>query len=736
MFSQISRLISIVFFIAFYNALNNSNLLIAQSKSTISLSSIWEKGEFFGASAEAIKFSSDEKFYYDFENANENISLVKKSIESSKKIIIANTSQWVYKDKSLEVEDYQLSPDENYILLQTNTEKIYRRSHQSDYYIYQISSKKVTPLSLNGKQCNPEFSSSSKHIAFTRNNNLFLYTISSGIEIQLTFDGKKDSIINATSDWVYEEEFEFSKAYQWSPNGDKILYYKFDESKVPIYNMQVWKSELYPKNYQYKYPKAGTENSTISLWMYDLSTQKNNLINLPISSREYIPRIKWTSDNNIAAIMKMNRAQNHLELIHFDCRNQKTEKVYEEKNDSYIEINDHLTYLDSNKGFLISSEKDGFRHLYLYSFSGQFICQITKGNWEVDKFFGLNPKNQLIYYTSAEENVLERHLYSIEIDGKNKKKLSSQKGVHEIEFSPNFQYYIHQWSSFNNPTSAELVNSNGKIVKQLFNNEVLNKKLEETNICKNNFFQFRNKENQSLNAYMIYPPSEKIKGKYPVLIYLYGGPGSQEVKNEWIGPNYAWFQMLAQMGYGVMCFDGRGTGGKGEKFKKCTQLNLGKYELEDLIAAAEYLKKIPEIDSSRIGVFGWSFGGYMSSLAMTKGNGLFSMGIAVAPVISWRFYDTIYTERFLGNPNENPNGYDLNSPINFANQLKGAYLLIHGTADDNVHLQNTIEMERALIKADKQFTSFHYPDKNHGIYGGNTRLHLYQMMTNFIQKNL
>lgn len=710
----------------------------SQSLQPITLEDIWQSGKYFGESAEAIKFAEDDHYYYEMvaDSTRNGFALTKNGILNSSKIVVTDATEWMYKGETIAVEDFQFSPNEELILLQTATERIYRRSTKCEYFIFDIKKKLLKPLSEMGKQSNPTFSPESGKIAFSRNNNLFVYDVVKGTEIQITTDGEKDKIINGSTDWVYEEEFEFAKAFFWSPDGKNIVFYKFDETLVPQYDMQIWAGGLHPQNYQYKYPKAGENNAIVKLANYNLASKQTKLIPLETATDSYIPRVQWTGDNDMVAITKLNRAQNHLELYHAKISDNSIAKVYEDKNATYIEINDHLTYLKNNTGFVVSSERSGFRHLYHYSMTGKLIRQITTGAWEIDKFLGINEATKTLYYTSTELGETERQLYAIGLDGKNKKQLTQGAGFHEIEMSPNLQFYTDQFSTLTTPIAAGLYNISGKKIKELVNNEQLKNTLASTAICKSNFFKFKTDANIILNAFMIEPLPSKVSGKYPVLIYLYGGPGSQEVKNEWMGPNYAWFQMLAQMGYGVMCVDGRGTGGRGEAFKKCTQNNLGKLEMEDLAAAARYLATLPQVDKNRIGVFGWSFGGYMASLAMTVGADLFKMGIAVAPVISWRFYDTIYTERFLGLPKDNADGYDLNSPLSHASKLKGAYLLVHGTADDNVHLQNAIEMERALIKEGKQFTSFHYPDKNHGIYGGNTRLHLYQMMTDFIKNNL
>ena len=704
----------------------------------ITLEDIWQKGKYFGTSAEAMRFAKDDNYCYVLEPIadSDTLGIFKIAVRNASRVLIATSFQWQYEGQMLLVEDFQFSPNEKMILLQTATEPIYRRSSKANYYIFDLTTKKIIPLSLYGKQSNPAFSPDGSMVGFTRDNNLFYFNINTQKETAITTDGVKNAIINGSTDWVYEEEFEFAQAYFWSPDSKRMVYYKFDETLVPQYAMQTWGGALYPAFNQYKYPKAGEKNAKVSLAVYSIAQKNSKEINLPNDTNFYIPRVKWTNDVDVIAITKLNRLQNHLEIFHVRLGNATLAKVYEEKNETYIEIHDHLTYLQNNAGFIVSSESSGYRHLYHYSFEGKLVQQITSGDWEIDNFFGINEKTQTLFYTSTEAGETERQLYAVALSGKSKKQLTTDKGMHEIAMSPNFQFYSDQFSTLTQPANTLLYDINGKKIMEQNNNDELVKTIATTQICKSYFFKFKNDGGTSLNAFMIEPNIPNAGSKFPVLIYVYGGPGSQEVKNEWMGPNYAWFQLLAQMGYGIMCVDGRGTGGRGAAFKKSTQNNLGKLEIEDVMAAAKYLGTLPKVDKNRIGIFGWSFGGYMASLAMTVGAEYFKMGIAVAPVVSWRFYDTIYTERFLGLPQDNAQGYDANSPITYAAKLKGAYLLVHGTADDNVHLQNSIEMERALIKAGKQFTSFHYPDKNHGIYGGNTRLHLYQMMTNFIKNNL
>ncbi|HSH50482.1 MAG TPA: alpha/beta fold hydrolase, partial [Bacteroidales bacterium] len=540
------------------------------------------------------------------------------------------------------------------------------------------------------------------------------------------------------TDWVYEEEFSFTRAFFWSPKGDKIAYYKFNESEVPVFNMTKYNSVLYPENYAYKYPKAGEKNSVVSIHVYDLNSGNTNTMDVGEETDQYIPRIKWTTENNKLVIIRENRLQNHIEILLANTDNRTSNVIYEEKNKYYIErIDDsYMTLTDDGEYFIINSEKDGWNHLYLYDINGKYINQITKGEWDVTDFIGLDSKTNTVFYQSAEESPLHRAVYSIKTDGSKKKKLSEKKGINRAVFSNGFKYYINYYANSKTPRYITLHNKKGKLIRVLEDNEKLKQTIKKYNFTPAEFLTISTPSSKwDLNAYMIKPPDFDPEKKYPMFMYLYGGPGSQSVLDNW-SRSYAWFQMLAQKGYVVVCVDNRGTGGRGEEFKKMTYGQLGKYETIDQIEAAEYLSSLPYIDENRTGIWGWSYGGFMSTSCLFIGNNVFEMAIAVAPVTSWRYYDSIYTELYMGLPQDNPNGYDDNSPLNHADKLKGKYLLIHGTADDNVHFQNAIELSEKLVQENKQFEMQFYKDKNHGIYGGNTSYHLYTRMTNFILENL
>ena len=633
------------------------------------------------------------------------------------------------------IDSYSFNSDENMILIASNTNQIFRHSFTADYFLYNTVSKELIKL-FDFQLQEPTFSPDGKMIAYAKENNLFVYDITTKKSTQITNDGKKNAIINGITDWVYEEEFAFVRAFDWSKDSKKIAYIRFDESQVPEFSMSVFQKELYPKVETFKYPKAGEKNSEVSLHIYDVATGLKKDVNLSNYADFYIARMKWTNDPNVLCAQVLNRHQDNLDLLFIDGTTAASKVALNEKDKAYIDVTDNLTFLKDNS-FIWTSEKDGFNHIYLYDKAGKLKNQVTKGNWEVTNYYGFDEKNKTIYYESVENGSINRDVYRIQLDGKNKVRLSSQTGTNAATFSPNFQFYINKYSSATQATIYTLNESkSGKEVKVIENNEALMTKLKTYNLPSKEFFVLTTEKGQNLNAWMIKPKDFDASKKYPVFMYQYSGPGSQQVNNDWNGADDYWFMMLSQQGYIVACVDGRGTGFKGAEFKKCTQKDLGKLEVEDQIDAAKVFGSYAYVDKTRIGIFGWSYGGFMSSNCLFKGNDVFKMAIAVAPVTNWRFYDSIYTERYLQTPQENAAGYDSNSPINYVDKLKGKFLLIHGSADDNVHVQNSMQMIEALIQANKQFDSQIYPDKNHGIYGGKTRIQLYNKMTNFIKDNL
>jgi len=727
---------NLLVFITLVFTLIQSNYSLAQSEyKEITLEDIWARYLFLPKLVNGIESMNDGKHFCVLERGN---SIDEYSYEDGKKTrTIVSSDQMVPdgKDEGIRINSYTFSSDETKILIATETEQIYRHSSKSSFYIWDIAKKQILALSDGGKQRLATFSPDGSKMAFVRGNNLFIKDIVSNKEEQITNDGLDRHIINGTTDWVYEEEFAFTKALFWSPDGAKLAYYRFDESNVKEFWMTTW-GDLYPEFYKFKYPKTGENNSLVTIHIYDLNTKTTKAADIGTEKDQYIPRILWTKSKDKLAILRMNRHQNKLEILLADANSGESKVIYTEENKYYIDVTDDYTFLNNQKHFLITSEKDGYNHIYLYDMDGNLVKQITKGNWDVVEFCGIDEDDEKIYYKSVESSFKNRDLYVIGVDGKGKTRLSKKVGDNDVEFSKTFDYYINTWSDANTPPVVTVNDNSGKIIREIQGNKEFAELVKQYNFTTCEFFDFKTEQGVELYGWMIKPPDFNKNNRYPVFMYFYGGPGDQKVVNTWGYFNFAWFQMLAQKGYIVVCVDNRGTGGRGEEFKKQTYLELGKLETIDQIEVAKYLGTLNYVDKDRIGVFGWSYGGYLSTLCMTKGADYFKAGIAVAPVTNWRYYDNIYTERFMRTPQENASGYDDNSPINFVSSLKGKYLLVHGTGDDNVHVQNSYDLVSALVNANKQFEMQFYPNKNHGIYGGYTRLHLYRRMTDFILDNL
>ncbi|MEM7162954.1 MAG: DPP IV N-terminal domain-containing protein [Bacteroidota bacterium] len=703
---------------------------------------IWYSGEFRMGYVSGLESMNDGLHYtqLDFDRRSGAVQINKYAYKSGEKVATLFDSSEM--EPKINVDAYEFSADESQLLLATDQESIYRHSSKANYYVYNISNKSLKPItdfSL-GKQRLADFSPKGNKVAFVRANNLYYTDFVRRGDIQISSDGKTNEIINGATDWVNEEEFGFDKGFEWSPDGKHIAYYKFDESSVKEFQMAMY-GDLYPDQYTFKYPKAGEENATNEVWIYNLEKGESVLADCSTGTEYYIPRIKWMNKATELCVMRMNRHQNHLEFLRFNTDQAqrgsiRPQVIFEEKHPHYIEINDNLIFLEDNSCFLWNSDRDGYNHIYQFDMQGNAKKQITSGSWDVIDFIGYDEKRKKIYYTSAENGPEEKQVYSVGLNGKGKKKLSAKAGQNDANFSSSYQYYINYHSDANTPYFISLHNSSGKLIRVLEDNEGLKETISKYDFQTKEFFEFNTSENVNLKGWMIKPPNFDASKKYPVFLTIYGGPGHNTVSNGWGGRNLYWHQMIAQKGYIVVSVDNRGTLYRGRDFKNSTYLQLGKLETLDQIETAKYLASLPYVDGERIGVQGWSYGGFMASHLITQGADHFKMGIAVAPVTNWKYYDTIYTERFMRTPQENDAGYEDNSPINHVDKLEGAFLLVHGSADDNVHYQNTMEMINALVAANKEFDLFIYPDRNHGIYGGTTRLHLFNKMTNFILENL
>ncbi len=707
---------------------------------------IWYSGEFYGKSVRGVRSMNDGQHFTTLDNGENGPEVNKYAYATYEKVATLLTFMDLKDEEGnpIPIDEYQFNADETKVLIATDQESIYRRSSKSYYYIYDLTTKKTTPLSDKklGKQRLAEISPAGTHVAFVRDNNLFFMNLETKKEFAVTQSGKLNELIHGATDWVYEEEFAIHKGFEWNKDGTKIAYLTFNESEVREFHLDYY-GPLYPMEYRFKYPKAGEDNSKISVSVYDIWKQESIPVEINDSKEYYLPRINWTKDPNVLSITKLNRLQNKLELLAVNCNNDLPQKksAFEatpfltENSDTYIDIHDNLTFLKDNKTFLWMSEKNGFNHIYLNTIEGK-EQQITKGNWDVIELQGIDEENGLIYYLSAENGATQQELYVIKTDGSGKKKLSQKSGNNSTSFSKGMKYYLNYHSDANTPSYISLHEANGTQIKVLEDNQALKDRLEKYELPKKDFFQFANSEGIKLNAWMIKPADFDPNRQYPVFMTGYNGPGNNVVTDAWGGSTMMWHHLLAKKGFLVVCVETRGTMYRGREFKHATYQQLGKLETQDMISAAKHIGGLPYADAQNIGIQGWSYGGYMASLCMTKGADYFKAGIAVAPVTNWRYYDNIYTERFMRTPQKNANGYDDNSPINHVDKLKGAFLLVHGGGDDNVHPQNTYEMVNALVKENKEFEMFIYPNRNHGIYGGKTRLHLFTKMTKFLEDNL
>lgn len=703
----------------------------------LSVEQIWKTYEFMPKSVNGFRSMNDGNYFSKVSEIDGEQVITKHSFtnyEGDGEVIVSN-KQLKYNGNKIKFDDYFFNSDETKVLLTTNTQSIYRHSYAATYYLLDLKTNIVQDLdNLHAPQTLAEYSPDGTKVSYIHNNNLYVKDLTNGEIRQITTDGKINEVINGTTDWVYEEEFALLQAYGWSPDSKHIGFLRFDESNVKEFTMTYY-GDLYPDLYTFKYPKAGEDNSKVSAHIYSLD--KNTTQAIDLGEYEYIPRLKWSNTSNQLIIQTLNRHQNSLKyhLVEVDAQNKVQSKVFfEEQSKTYVEIDDNLLILSDGKSILRTSEASGFNHIYQLSFDGT-SRQITRGEFDVIEFLGIDEKASTIYFTSAENGPITKCIYKIGLNGKKKTLISAEKGSNNADFSNGMKYFIKTYSDANTPPVYTLCDNNGKDLNVLESNNQLRRILQAYNLSSQEFVKFKGTD-KTLNGYMIKPKDFDPTKKYPVYIHIYGGPGSNMVRDSWNTFDYMYHQLLAKNGYIVVSVDPRGTMYRGADFKKSTYLQLGKLETEDFINVAKELQTYDYVDASRIGIMGWSYGGFMTSLAMTKGADVFKMGIAVAPVTNWRYYDNIYTERFMRTPQENEDGYDMNSPINFVDQLKGNYLLIHGSGDDNVHYQNTMEMINALVKADKQFDLFIYPNKNHGIYGGNTRNHLFKMMFDYTLKNL
>lgn len=672
--------------------------------------------------------------------------IVRHSFKTGKEIAAVFDVETARGSKKLPyIDGYIMSPDEHRILIQTETKGIYRRSYTAVYYIYDVRNNTLEPLSEGGPQQVPLFSPDGNVIAFARGNNLFLVKLLFGnAEVQVTKDGKFNEVINGLPDWVNEEEFTTNRSFDFSADSKVLAWVRYDESQVPIYSMQEFKGlyparsefDAYPGTYDYKYPVAGQKNSEVKVMTFDIKNRVTRTLDVPLDKDGYIPRIKFTSDPTKLAVITLNRHQSQMDVYMANPLSKVCKLVLREKNEKYVRETAYTQMKFYDGHFSLLSERSGFQHLYWYNLGGQLEAQITKGNFEVTDFYGYDARTGSFYYASTQESPLRRAVYKADKQGR-VKKLSSSVGTNSAKFSKTMKYYMNVYSSALQPPVTSLCDNNGKTITTLIDNADLKAKVEKV-AGKKEFFQFTTSEGVQLNGWMVKPRDFDASKKYPVVMYQYSGPGSQEVTDSWNLGFYGagiFESYLTEQGFICACVDGRGTGARGADFEKCTYLQLGLRESQDQVETAIYLGSLPYVDKANIGIWGWSFGGFNTLMSMSEGRPVFKAGVAVAAPSNWKYYDTVYTERYMRTPNENAAGYAIN-PMERAANLSGSLLLIHGTADDNVHFRNVAEMSEALVQANKQFEMQIYTNRNHSIYGGNTRYHLLTRMCDFFKRNL
>ena len=700
-------------------------------------------GQFAGQSMNRVKVMPDGETYAQIEGTR----IVSYSFKTGQMAETLFDAETVKGDKLSAISDFIVSPDGRRMLIETNKKAIYRHSYTADFYIFDIRNNRVVPLSDNGPQQTPLFSPDGQQIAFVRDNNIFLIKLLyDNAEVQVTKDGKRNEIINGIPDWVNEEEFSNSRAMVFSADSKQLVWIRYDESQVPQYSMQLFKGlkperdeyANYPGFYTYKYPIAGEPNSRVSVWSFDIESRRMRQLQVPLDADGYIPRIVMTSDAERIAVYTLNRHQDCLRIYMVHPLSTVSKLAIEERVDKYVRDESMGNIRFTDQHILLPSDRSGQMHLYLYNLNGQLLRQIDQGDYEVSAVYGFDEKTGDTYYASHENGATDQRVWVAHKNGK-RECLTPKAGWNTAVFSSNFKYFIHTWSNINTPPVVTLCGAGGKALRTLVDNEDLRQQLKDYDLGSRELFTLTTAEGVELNGWMVKPAGFDASKRYPVIMYQYGGPGSQQVKDAWgigmAGRGAILEQYLCQQGFVCVCVDNRGTGGRGAAFEKCTYLKLGQLEARDQVETALWLSKQSFVDKDRIAIWGWSFGGFNTLMSMSEGRAVFRCGIAIAPPTSWRYYDTVYTERFMRTPQENPTGYD-ECPISRADKLHGALLLCHGMADDNVHFRNTTEYTEALVQADKDFRQLVYTNRNHSIFGGNTRHHLYRQCVNFFKKNL
>ena len=631
-------------------------------------------------------------------------------------------------------QDYAISSTGFRILIFREREQINRHSFRAEVYDYDTRLRLVKPLNESGKKVMiPTFSPDGRMCAYVEDNNIWIKKFDFDSETQVTNDGERNKIINGATDWVYEEEFITTNTMTWSADNEYLAYARFDESEVPEYTIAMYGEDFYPSAFRYKYPKAGENNAKVTLHSYCILTKDIKELKVPTNDEYYVPYLRFAAEPEQLAVMTLNRQQNIFNLYHANPKSGVFKLIMKDENKAYIDCEWMKAIQFSKSGFLYVSEKDGYAHIYQYSPTGVMQRQVTTGNWDVTRLIGKDEATGTIYYESAEESPLRRSVYAIDAKGR-KMRLSTKQGTNNATFSANYAFFVNHFSSAEQPTSISVHETkSGKELRVIQDNAVLKSKMAEYALSTKEFITITTSTGEELNAWIMKPVGFTETKKYPVVMFQYSGPNSQSVVDRF---GIDWDQYLATNGYISVCVDGRGTGARGEAFRKCTYLQMGYLESRDQAAAAVALGKLSYVDNDRIAIWGWSFGGYNTLMAMSVGNGVFKAGIAIAPLTDWRYYDTVFTERYMRTPKENQKGYDATSPVKLAKDLQGKLLLVHGTADDNVHFKQSMDYAEALVQAGKQFEMQMYRDRNHGIAGGSTRMHLYTRMSEFLLNNL
>lgn len=707
-------------------------------ESTLSVDSIWGS-QHFSSSTIAVRWVPDGNYYTETTaNPDGGRDFVRVNAATGESEVLISGPQLVLDGESdpLTIESYQFSADGSRLLIFTNSVRVWRANTKGEFYVWDFSTARLMRTTHRDElQQFAKFSPDGNQVGFVSDNNLFVMDLRTGVETQVTSDGN-ENIINGTSDWVYEEELGLRDAFRISPDGRHVAFWRLDQTVIePFYLID--ETSLYPELSAVRYPKAGVENSEVRIGVTDLAGEGVTgvtWVDLGTESDIYVAQMGFVTDDELW-LTRLNRHQNRIDLMLVDVNTGASRVVMTDSDEAWVDAQTP-TWIDGGRKFLYLSERDGYQHIYLFNREGSLERQLTSGEWDVRQLIGVDEENDVVYFISSADSPMERQLYRVGLNGRNSRRVSEGRGTHAVSFSPTYEYYVDSYSTITTPTVQTLRNSNGDLVRVLAENETLRERVEELRLSDPEFITIPNRNGYDLNAFLIKPPDFDPSRTYPVLMYVYGGPGSQTVVDRWGGSRYLWHQMLAAQGYIVVSVDNRGTGGRGRDFKKLTYLNLGVAESDDQIAAAEYLASMPYVDGSKIGIWGWSYGGYMSSLSLFRGADVFRAAVAVAPVADWRLYDTIYTERYMRTPQENAQGYDVGAPITYADRLRGNFLVIHGTGDDNVHLQNTTQLIHALEEANRQFDMRLYPNKTHSIAGGTTRVNLYAYMTDWLWRNL